>query len=104
MKKMGHCIIATLFLVLTACSSLPDFYGNNTGNHQYMDDRVVTAKVRAALIEDPQIKNNNVSVNTYQGQVQLSGYVDSKAERKHAARVAAEVPGVLKVKNNLVIK
>lgn len=98
-------VIASV-LVLSACSYTSDMFGGNepTAKDSYINSNVITAKVKAALIQDPDIKNNNISVNTYHGQVQLSGYVDSKAEVKKAGRIAASIPGVLKVKNQLIVK
>lgn len=106
MKKVLLLIpILLSILTLSACNYTNSLLGNDlTSQDSYIDNNVITAKVKAALIQDPQIKNNSISVNTYHGQVQLSGYVDSKAEVKRAARIAASIPGVMRVKNNLTVK
>lgn len=106
MKKVFVVVSMIAFaLVLSACSYTSEMFGGGSASHDsYIDNNVITAKVKAALIQDPDIKNNNISVNTYHGQVQLSGYVDSKAEVKKAERIAASVPGVMKVKNQLIVK
>lgn len=101
MKKYLVSIVVIIAMSLSACNMLGS---SDAGNQQYFDSNIVTAKVKAALIQDPDIRNNNIGVSTYHGQVQLSGFVDSKAEVKKAARIAASIPGVLKVKNNLVVK
>ena len=103
MKKTTFAFLAIFFLSLTGCSyfSDKDNYKYDP-NDNYLSDQVITAKVKAALIQDPDIKNNNVSVNTHNGIVQLSGFVDTKYEVKKAARIAASIPGVMKVKNHLI--
>lgn len=71
---------------------------------QYLSDSVVTAKVKAALLKDLQLKGFDISVETYQGTVQLSGFVDSREQVTRAARIAAGVQGVDAVKNSLLVK
>ena len=69
-----------------------------------IDDSVITAKVKAALIGDPVTKARQIGVETLHGAVQLSGFVDSEAERAQATVVARGVAGVHEVRNNLAIK
>lgn len=106
MKKTGIMIAVLLMMCLSACNMTGFLAGSEhqKENPQYFDSNVTTARVKAALLQEPSLRNNNVNVNTYHGQVQLSGFVDSKAEVKRAGRIAASIPGVLKVKNNLVVK
>ncbi len=70
----------------------------------YVDDTVITAKVKAALLKEPQLKSVDVSVTTYRGRVLLSGFVDNEYQRARAARVASSVEGVVKVKDSLAVK
>lgn len=71
---------------------------------QFVDDSVITAKVKAALLKDPVVSALAVSVETRKGTVVLSGFVDSDSQLRRAQEIAAGVQGVLTVKNALVIK
>lgn len=71
---------------------------------QYIDDSVITTKVKAAILDEPSLKVFQVNVKTYQGVVQLSGFVDSAQSVKKAGEVAGSVAGVKEVKNDLVVK
>src|SRR4030095_6059267 len=68
---------------------------------EYVDDSVLTTKVKAALFDDPATKARQISVETYRGVVQLSGVGDSLDERSAATRVARSVGGVEEVRNDL---
>jgi len=72
-------------------------------NAQAVDDATITANVRSALVQDPVTRSRNISVNTLHGTVELSGFVDSMAERREAARVSRNVPGVNSVEDQLQI-
>lgn len=69
-----------------------------------IDDSVITAKVKAAMLADPAMKSLEVSVNTRKGEVQLSGFVDSAAQLDHAVDVAKQIEGVVSVVNHMSIK
>jgi hyperosmotically inducible protein len=71
---------------------------------EYIDDSVLTAKVKAALIESPDTKAHQINVETNQGVVQLSGFVDNAAAKTAATSVAKSVNGVKDVKNELSVK
>ena len=71
---------------------------------QYLSDSVLTAKVKAALLKDLQLKGFDISVETYGGTVQLSGFVDSREQVARAAEIAASVQGVASVENSLLVK
>ncbi len=71
---------------------------------QYVDDSTITAKVKAAILEDPALKVFDISVETFKGTVQLSGFVNSAEVRSRAAVVAGGVSGVRSVKNDLLVK
>lgn len=85
---------------LLSCASTPT--RESTG--EYVDDSAITAKVKADVLGDPALKTFQISVKTYKGVVQLSGFVDSKEERDRAGEVAVKVSGVREVKNDLVVK
>lgn len=89
-----------LALVQAGCSATST--RQSTG--EYVDDAAVTAKVKAALVKDPVVKALQVSVETFKGDVQLSGFVDTDAQKAQAERVAKTVAGVGKVTNNISVK
>ena len=71
---------------------------------QYIDDSVITTKVKAAIFNEPTLKTLQINVETFKGEVLLSGFVDSAQSVKKAGEVAGSVNGVVSVKNNLVVK
>jgi osmotically-inducible protein OsmY len=71
---------------------------------QYVDDSTITAKVKAEILGDPALKVFAISVETFKGTVQLSGFVNSAEIRSRAAVVASRVSGVKSVKNDLIVK
>jgi hyperosmotically inducible protein len=86
--------------VVTGCSTAPS--QQSTG--QAIDDGVVTAKVKAKLIEDPVTKAHQIDVETFKGTVQLSGFVESNQARNRALQLAKEVNGVKQVKDALEVR
>ena len=70
---------------------------------EVVDDSVVTAKVKAKLIDDPVTKAYQINVETFKGTVQLSGSVDSAEARSRATQLARDVGGVKDVKNSLQV-
>lgn len=85
---------------LAACSSSPT--SESTG--EYLDSSAVTAKVKTAILEDPQLKVMQIQVETFKGVVQLSGFVDSPETRQRATQVVRTVEGVKGVRNDLIVK
>ena len=71
---------------------------------EYIDDSVITTKVKAAIFDDPALKSFQISVETFKGVVQLSGFVDSAESARLAGKLASGVPGVSKVTNDLIVK
>jgi osmotically-inducible protein OsmY len=71
---------------------------------QVVDDGVVTAKVKAKLVDDPVTKAYQINVETFQGNVQLSGVVDSAEAVSRATQLAKDVGGVKDVKNSLQVR
>jgi osmotically-inducible protein OsmY len=86
--------------VIAGCSSTPS--QQSTG--QAIDDGVVTAKVKAKLIEDPVTKAHQISVETFKGTVQLSGFVETNQARTRALQLAKDVDGVKQVKDALEVR
>lgn len=71
---------------------------------EYVDDAVITGKVKAAVFEDASLKSAEINVETYKGVVQLTGFVESRASIKKVARLARAVKGVKSVKNDMIVK
>lgn len=69
-----------------------------------VDDSTITAKVKAGIVKEEGLKGLHVSVETYKGIVQLSGFVDSSAQVSKAGAIAKAVEGVKSVKNSLIVK
>jgi osmotically-inducible protein OsmY len=74
------------------------------GTGEYVDDSVITTKVKAAIFEEPTLKTMQIEVKTFKGEVQLSGFVDSAQSVTKAGEVARSVKGVTKVNNDLIVK
>lgn len=87
-------------LTLFACA--PTAQREGTG--EYVDDTVITTKVKAALAADPGVKATEVNVETFRGTVQLSGFVSSPEARQRAIEVARSTKGVRDVRNDMAIK
>ena len=71
---------------------------------QYVDDSVISTKVKAAILREPTLKVAEINVETFKGEVQLSGFVSSANDIPTAVRVARQVAGVTSVKNSLQVK
>lgn len=77
---------------------------NQDNDKRVLADSTITTKVKALLLAEKGVPSTSISVETYEGIVQLSGFVDSTAIRDKAGKVAAGVSGVKRVQNNLVVK
>jgi osmotically-inducible protein OsmY len=71
---------------------------------EYVDDSTITAKVKAEIYNDPKLVIGQVSVETYKGVVQLSGFVNSTQAAYRAEELVRSVRGVRAVQNNLIVK
>lgn len=71
---------------------------------EYVDDAAITAKVKAAFVKDPSVKAMSVSVDTFKGTVQLSGFVNTAEEKARAEQIARTINGVANVQNNISVK
>jgi c(7)-type cytochrome triheme protein len=76
----------------------------NESPGEYVDDAVITAKVKSAMLEEPSLKSAEINVETFKGIVQLSGFVRSRADINKAAELANGVKGVKSVKNDMILK
>lgn len=85
---------------IAACAATPT--RESTG--EYLDSAAITAKVKAAILEDPQLKVLQINVETFRGVVQLSGFVDTPAAKARAEQVVRGIKGVRGVRNDLAVK
>jgi osmotically-inducible protein OsmY len=93
-------VCITLIAVFLGCASTPK--RESTG--EYIDDSAITTKVKSEILNEPSLKVFQINVETFKGEVQLSGFVDSAQSVKKAGEVARSVKGVKSVKNNLIVK
>jgi osmotically-inducible protein OsmY len=102
--------VFSLILSLGATSLLLGGTGCTTGSRyeqstgEQVDDHSTSSRVRSALAQDTQFKYDGVSVETFKGTVQLSGFVTSKDQRNQAGDIAKKVSGVKEVINNITVK
>lgn len=104
MKKVtgNLSLIIGLLLMVALMSCAGSRTRETTG--EYLDDSVITTKVKYALLADPDVKSLDISVETFKGVVQLSGFVNNAEQARKAAGIAKSVQGVRSVKNSLVVK
>jgi osmotically-inducible protein OsmY len=90
----------TGLLTLAGCAPTP----TREGTGEYIDDTVITTKVKTAIFNDSSLKSAEINVETFKGVVQLSGFVNSQADINRAVVVARRVNGVKSVENNMQVK
>lgn len=93
-------IFAGMLATFLGCSTTPK---RETAG-QYVDDSVITTRVKAAIFDELALKTFQINVTTFQGIVQLSGFVDSADNARKAGEIARTVPGVKDVRNDLIPK
>lgn len=106
-KIISSVALAILIAAAAGCSSTEERgaaqqAGASAG--RVIDDSVITGKVKSALIADSTTKAYQIEVETYQGTVQLSGFVDSNDARSRAVELARGVDGVKEVENALEVR
>lgn len=104
MKQLGK-YLSAVFLAVTlvgaaGCASTP----KKEGTAEYIDDTVITTKVKAAVLNEPTLKSAEINVETFKGVVQLSGFVSTQGAAIKAMEVAQGVTGVKSVKNDMRLK
>jgi osmotically-inducible protein OsmY len=97
---VGYFVLVMIMFVLVACASTSK--QESTG--EYIDDSVITTKVKALLAADDFLKSFQISVETYKSTVKLSGFVGSQNAIDKAVQIARGVSGVKSVKNSLIVK
>ncbi|NTV34338.1 MAG: BON domain-containing protein [Deltaproteobacteria bacterium] len=104
MKKRNivirYFVLLMLMVAFVACASTSK--QESTG--EYVDDSVITTKVKSLLAADDFLKSFQIGVETYKGTVQLSGFVNSQKAIDKAIEITRSVKGVKSVKNDLIVK
>lgn len=99
-KTLSAAFLAIALASAVGCASTE----KQEGTGQYIDDTVITAKVKAALFNDPTTKASEINVETFKGAVQLSGFVISQTAANQAVALARGVDGVKSVTNDMRLK
>ncbi len=100
LRRAASVMLLSSITLLAACAST----ASHEGAGEYVDDSVITAKVKAAVLGDSSLKSSEINVETFKGRVQLSGFVNSKADVEQAMAVARKVSGVTSVANDMQLK
>ena len=98
--RVTSLIAVTAFAGMLGCAST----SKTEGTGEYVDDAVITTKVKAAIFEQPNLKSAEINVETFKGVVQLSGFVSFQADINKAVEVARNIGGVKSVKNDMRLK
>ncbi len=98
--RISVLVAASAMLVLAGCAT----GGQQETAGQYIDDTTVTTRVKTAIYQDPMLKTAEISVETFKGRVQLSGFVSTRSSIDRAGVVAKGVNGVKDVTNDLKLK
>ena len=100
LKYLSALFIAVALASSIGCASTQ----KQEGTGEYIDDSLITTKVKAAILNEPRLKVAEINVETFKGVVQLSGFVSSRADINKAVEVARSVQGVESVKNDMRLK
>lgn len=99
-KRFFAVLLAASMVFAVGCASTSS--QESTG--EYLDDTSITARVKAAIFNEPSLKVAQINVETYKSVVQLSGFVNASADIYTAGSVARSVKGVASVKNDLRLR
>lgn len=101
-NRLNGSIAASVLVLILSAGCAGTQSQQSTG--EFVDDTVVTTKVKTALIRDDQVDAIDIQVKTFKGVVQLSGFADTRIERNRAFRIAERVEGVQRVQNDIRLK
>ena len=94
------------FIVALLLASMLGCAGTSTkeGTGEYVDDTIITSKVKTAIFNEPSLKSAEINVETFKGTVQLTGFVSSRAAIDKAVEITRGVSGVTSVRNDMRLK
>jgi hyperosmotically inducible protein len=100
LKRLTVVLLSAAMLTAVGCA------GSRTqeSTGEYVDDSWITTKVKATLVDSPNVKATEVNVETFKGAVQLSGFVSNQLAMNEAVRLTSGIKGVTSVKNDMRIK
>jgi len=103
-RKLSYILLAISFSVapLAFTTGCAVTQGRESAG-AYAKDKELAAKIKTALYSDPSVKGTQVEVQALNGEVQLSGFVDSQQAKDRAGQIANETAGVVTVHNNLLV-
>jgi osmotically-inducible protein OsmY len=99
-KTISSFLMLLFFSLLLGCAST----SKQESAGEYVDDTVITTKVKAAFVDDPELSASEINVETFKGVVQLSGFVKQPGDIGKATSVARNIKGVKSVKNDIRVK
>ena len=99
-KRLASLCLTLLLSFALGCAAT----STREGTGEYFDDSAITTKVKAAILAEPSLKVNEITVETFKGTVQLSGFVSSASQTGTAVEVARKVKGVKAVRNDMRVK
>lgn len=104
--KITSSLIALVLGSTLAIGGVVGCAGTSTSEStgEYIDNTTITAKVKAAFASDELVRARDVSVESFRGTVQLSGFVDTDEQKQRAESIARTIQGVKDVKNNIIVK
>jgi osmotically-inducible protein OsmY len=100
LNRFAAVFAAILLVSVVGCAPTP----TREGTGEYVDDTVITTKVKAAILNEPGLKSAEINVETFKGTVQLSGFVKEQSDARRAGDLARGIKGVQSVKNDLRMK
>ncbi len=99
-NRFSAFFLAIMLATLLGCASS----AKHEGTGEYIDDTVITTKVKAAIFNEPTLKSAEINVETFKGRVQLGGFVNSQSDINKAVEIARRIEGVTAVKNDMRVK
>ncbi|MEX0963960.1 MAG: BON domain-containing protein [Pseudohongiellaceae bacterium] len=99
-KFFSTFVLAFAVLFALGCASTP----TQSSLGEVIDDTVITTRVKAAIFNEPTLTSSEINVETVKGEVQLSGFVGSRAEINRAVALSRDVGGVISVRNGLQVE
>ena len=103
-KQIAYLVLAASLtaIPLTFSTGCAVTSGRETAK-SYAQDKTIATRIKTAMYGDPAVKGSEVAVNVLNGQVQLSGFVDTPQARQRAEEIASSTPGVARVYNNIIV-
>lgn len=99
-RRLALLSFAVAATVFAGCASTR----TQEGTGEYVDDIIITSKVKAMVLDEPSLKSSEINVETFKGRVQLSGFVNSRSDIDKAESIARSVKGVSSVANDMRLK